>query len=325
MTLKPYKISALFVIGLSLIILSPGCSSNDLYTANQRYISERKGQIENLPICPQNKFPNEKTLISAKEFKSDIHSIYLFYSENDLPTTNQDITPERIFEPTIKMLRSKGYIVELGQEKIPYPVSNTIQCRFCDDSKMEGKDFSPLNNGCYPFDRKLAEEKCFFVWIDYNTFFKRLASKNPATEKYDAIALIEISYPKNQLLDPTNGALVFETIFLFDKRKENLILYGYTAEQVLRDQYIPPSGYMFGFNGPKPDVGEGLLSCASRGLDKMMSIFPNISGKLLPEEKNQSLHIAHRYQYYIGTRPRQKESQIFSNGRPNYWTFRYEK
>lgn len=309
MIVQRRKLLILPIIYVSFIVLCTGCCGMNRAINKKIRENEKKEYVKNLPYCPRSAYPLNKTRITPKEFITDFDSILIFHTESTLGTINSDITPEKIFSTTIKMLRAKGYKVELSHKIDDIDWTDNIECRHCGDLKVETK-------GVW-FDRKYAEENCLFVGRDYTTFFKKLADKYPETEQYEILAFIAI-YIDTDSLSPH--------IYLYDKRKKTLILKSLIREIHLKDKHRAPSGYAFSTSAYSSGMfksGESRLSCAWRGLKKILSILPNISGKSIPENEKASLPKAYVYEYYLGNKPRQRVYEIKADTKPEYWIFTY--
>ena len=303
-----YRIRMLFepfVIAMILIGLFAGCSGVSRSLNKMVLIREARKDVEKLPVCPEDSYPIDKVEIAPTEVKIDFNSIFIFHSGTDLGVINGGITPEQVLDPSLKLLTAKGFIANLGYDIDINEIENYVKCRHCGNLTVE-------NQGFHPFDQDNAKKDCFFTGKDYTAFFRHLINKYPETDQYQTIALIMI-YLDFGAIKPR--------MFLFDKRKQVLALEGQVREKELRDDHNAPSGYRF-VTSPRSN-GEDRLTTVRRALDKMLEIFPNISGNNIPPQKKAQLRKVFSYQYHLGNTPPTATEIKVSNTPPQYWTFRY--
>jgi len=316
-SLKQKKIIAP-IIGIIITLLLFSCSSINRSINESIRKTEAKEKIAALPICPKESYPIDKLEIIPTDFKVDFKSIYIFHAGAGLGMVRTDEnneitfepTPKKlkdVFDPSIQLLRTKGYSVNLAPKTDTDSVYKYVECRHCGGLKVETKKN-------YYIEQKEAEDECLFTGLDYTGFFRRLVNKYPEAKQYQITALISI-YLDSGAIKPR--------MFLFDNRKQTLILESLVKEEELRDKHTAPGSYRF--SSPPAAKGEGRVATVNRALDKMLDIFPNISGKSLPKKDKPRVRKAYSYQYYIGNRaPTTTEIKAY-NTPPKYWTFTYPK
>jgi len=289
------KLSAIIVIILIHLVFINGC------TSVRRYNSQR--EIEKLPFCPK------KIKISPGQFKSDFHSILIFYEDINFLMYRQGTTSNEIFDPLIQELKDKGYVADLGH-KIDYNAlideyHINLECRHCGNFEEDSR-----------YDRELAK-KCLLVDYHYAEFFKNLMKKYPETSKYEMIADID----SDPTRDRTGSFKTDFKVYVFNVKKQILILENSHSEWCLSDIHKPPQGYNF-VKYPKSEIDEGQLSCTLRGLDGIFSIFPNISGKPI---KKESTILPRAFIYKHQLNGSLEKTEIKADTIPDYWIFEYSK
>lgn len=268
--MRPKSKKHLFIFMIFLVFLFSGCGISENYKQKERD-RQWAEYIANLPPCPAT-----NTVKSIKKTRLEFKSLLVFYTYGYDGSVRSN--GRKALDNILQLLKSRGYTAKKGYEIEWGQLQKREKCSQCITYNRNTKN----------------EEMVLSDRVYYLTYFQDLQNVYPESSEYDALMIMYID------VDNFKKDVVYEC-FLFDVRKQKMILSGRAFEYVIMDSHHAPTGYSFSFNSePKPRLYEDIWSCSNRALTKLFAFLPNMDGSPVKNANDlRSLPIAYDFYYNL--------------------------